>query len=115
MFSISIGGVTGGDGRSAVAYDHEGSDENGKLHQRHGMGRDDPVESPSRRLKNSLSLQAAQKAPDAPSGDFQHFYYWKWVARPQGPRRPQRSKNVREDLRWTENDADGLFQQPASG
>ncbi len=41
---------------------------------------------------------AAQNAPDA---------------RPQGARRPERTEPVREDLRATENDADGRFQQPA--
>src|SRR3989304_2027681 len=41
---------------------------------------------------------AAQNVPDA---------------RPQGARRPERTEPVREDLRPTENEADGRFQQPA--
>ncbi len=53
----------------------------------------------SRLLKNSFYRQAVQKVPDA---------------RPQEPRRPQRTKKVREDLRGTENEVDGLFQQPVS-
>ncbi len=42
--------------------------------------------------------QAVKKVPDA---------------RPQGPRRPQRTLKVCEDLRGTENEADGLLEQPA--